>query len=247
MPEGDSIHRIAQRLAPRLAGLTLTQLVARGIPHATADRRVRAVTALGKHLVIALDDGTEIRSHLGMNGVWHRHDPGEPVATNGDTVSLVIGTTRDLFVCRHAVAVEITDRRSAGRGLAVARLGPDLLDPACDLDAVMERVARQRAERTVGGVLMDQRVAAGIGNIWRCESLHRLGIDPRTPISALDPDVVLRLYETAQALLRDATAGNAPERRIHRRAGCPCGERVQTYVLEDRTTFSCPRCQPRHG
>ena len=72
MPEGDSIHRLAARLGPRLIGRALELVIVRGVPRGPVGTRVTAVDAIGKHLVIATDDGTEIRTHLGMNGSWRR-------------------------------------------------------------------------------------------------------------------------------------------------------------------------------
>jgi endonuclease VIII len=247
MPEGDTIRRLADRLGPRLVDTELVQLVIRGVPRDPAGRRVTGVRAVGKHLVIALDDGTEIRTHLGMNGGWYRFDPGSPVTTGGDRTSVVIGTAQDVFACRRAATVEITGRRAPGRGAAIARLGQDLLGPTVDFDAVMDRVADQPATRAIGGVLMDQRIAAGIGNIWRCESLFRVGVDPRTPVGDVDPDRIRRAYELARELMTASVADHRAESFVHDRGGqrCRvCGATVASYLLEERWTYSCPSCQP---
>ena len=242
MPEGDTIHRLAAQLGPRLVGKRIERLVVRGVERAAGT--VAAVEALGKHLVIALDDGTEIRTHLGMNGRWHRHDRGS--AVGGDRVTLIVETADDLFACRRAAAVEVTARRAPGRGMAVASLGPDLLDPATDLATVIDRVAAQPATRAIGEVVMDQRVAAGIGNIYRCEALFRLRLDPRTPIGDVDPDEVLDVYRTARDLLRESVDARTPERLVHGRGGAPCvvcGTPIRVFHLADRLAYACFTCQ----
>ncbi len=250
MPEGDTIHRLALELRPVLVGQVLDHVIVRGVPRdAIAGQRVATVAAIGKHLVITTDDGTEIRTHLGMNGRWHRVAAGAPIGTHPDRTSLVLSTGRDTLVCRHAATVEVTDRRSAGRGLAVAGLGPDLLDPELDVEtAVIDRVASQPASRPIGEVLLDQRVIAGIGNIWRCESLHAVGIDPRTPIGEVDPDDVIAVYTIACSRMRQRVDGPRanPDFAVYDRAGQPCrrcGATIATFRVADRRAYACPGCQ----
>jgi endonuclease-8 len=113
----------------------------------------------------------------------------------------------------------------------------------------MDRVADQPATRAIGEVLLDQRVAAGIGNIWRCESLFVCGLDPRTPIGDVDPDDVLRVYQVARDLMRRSVddTHRPPDKHVHDRAGqgcMACGSRIAVYLLGDRHAYSCPRCQP---
>ena len=160
----------------------------------------------------------------------------------------MLATDADVFVCRRAATVELSDRRAPHRGMAVATLGPDLLDPTVDLARVIDRVADQPATRAIGEVLLDQRIAAGIGNIWRCESLFVVGIDPRTPIGDVDPDDVLRVYQVARDLMRRSVeeSRRPPDKHVHDRAGqgcTTCGTRIEVYRLGDRHAYSCPRCQ----
>jgi endonuclease-8 len=251
VPEGDTIHRLALQLRPKLVGQTLDRVIVRGVPReaAPAGERVTSVSAHGKHLVIATDGGAEIRVHLGMNGRWYRVEPDKPVSTGGDHTSLVLSTARDTFACRSAATVEVTDRRDAARGLAVGSLGPDLLDPDFSFDAkVIDRVAAQPATRPIGEVLLDQRVVAGIGNIWRCESLFRAGVDPRTPLGDVDPDDVVRIYTIARELMRARVdARNPPAFAVYDRARQPCarcGTPIATFLLGERRAYACPTCQP---
>jgi endonuclease-8 len=250
MPEGDTIHRLAAELGPVLVGEVLARVIVRGVARGPIGQRVARVAAIGKHLVITTDDGAEIRTHLGMNGRWHRVAAGAPIGTHPDHASLVLATARDTLVCRHAAAVEVTERRSAGRGLALAGLGPDLLDPELDLEAaVIDRVAGQPAARPIGEVLLDQRVIAGVGNIWRCEALHTAGIDPRTPIGEVDPDDVIAVYTIACSRMRQRVeSGAMPALAVYDRAGAPCqrcSDRIATFRIADRWAYACPSCQPR--
>ena len=249
MPEGDTIHRLALQLRPKLVGETLTRVIVRGVPRGPVGDRVASVSAIGKHLVIGTEGGAEIRVHLGMNGRWYRVDADQPVSTGGDRTSLVLGTARDTFACRAAATVELTDRRDAARGLAVGSLGPDLLDPDFAPDApVIDRVASPPATRAIGLVLLDQRVVAGVGNIWRCESLFRAGVDPRTPLADVDPDDVIRIYTIARDLMRERLdARRPPALAVYDRAGQPCGRcgsPIATFLLGERRAYACPSCQP---
>jgi endonuclease-8 len=256
MPEGDSIRRVAIALAP-LVGQSLERVTTQGLERDLAGRTILNVQPHGKHLMIDLDDGTQLRMHLGMNGRVRRfaRAAGEArIATMSpgrQTLVLVTATTVVMWI--NARTVEVAPRRAPMRGLAVASLGPDVL-----ADGFEPRLAASRAaahpDHTIADVLLDQRVAAGIGNIWKCESLFACGIDPRTRVGALAPEQVAAVYATARELM---LAGLAPGARgardrlaIYSKTGqpCPrCAAPIEAYQLGDppRWTWSCPRCQPR--
>jgi endonuclease-8 len=143
--------------------------------------------------------------------------------------------------------------------MAVASLGPDLLDDGFDAAAAAARAA-EHPERRIADVLLDQRVVAGIGNIYKSDSLFEVGIDPRTPVAALAPAVLEAIYAAARRQMR-ATLVTAPRslsgvrsdraaHLVYGRTGqpCPrCGASIQCYSLGEppRWTWSCPGCQPR--
>lgn len=249
MPEGDSLRRLAMRLAP-LVGATLERVTTQGLVRALAGRTVTAVDAHGKHLLIDLDDGTQIRTHLGMNGRvrdYERERGDEIVAgTSPGRASLVIVTVDRVYLWLTARTVEIAPRRAPMRGMAVAALGPDVL--AGDFDS---RQAASRAavheDRAIGDVLLDQRVVAGIGNIWKCESLFAAGIDPRTPAGELTEDKLAELYRAAHELMTASVRGGRPGYRVYLQRQCTvCGSPIASAQQGDppRWTWWCPRCQP---
>jgi formamidopyrimidine-DNA glycosylase len=126
MPEGDSIYRVATQLRPHLQGVPLVAVTIGGVVRdELAGARATAVTPVGKHLLIDLDRGWQLRVHLGMNGRWRRFRAG------GDTpprsASLILATATDAFACLRAHTVELTARRDPRHGRAVASLGPDVL------------------------------------------------------------------------------------------------------------------------
>ncbi|MDB4954369.1 MAG: formamidopyrimidine-DNA glycosylase [Myxococcales bacterium] len=269
MPEGDTIHRIAAKLAPRLTGLVLERVTTQGLTRDIAGRTVASVAAHGKHLVIELDDGAYLRMHLGMYGRFRAYDRkvGDAALAklSPGRASLAITTRDGVYVWVGARTVEISHRRSPMHGQAIASLGPDILGDGFDPHAAAER-ALGRAERTISDVLLDQRVVAGIGNIYKCEALFARGIDPREPIGRLDRLAVERLYTAARELMldnlgpspratRQLLSGDRPDQAeryfVYGRSGKPCRRcevaAIDCYQLGDppRWTWSCPHCQPR--
>jgi endonuclease-8 len=127
-------------------------------------------------------------------------------------------------------------------------LGPDILVQPFDLEEVLRR-ARASEVRALGELLLDQRVCAGIGNIYKCESLWIQGLDPwRSQDELADADLG-QLYQVARRLMREALAGQGPRRRgVHARGGRPCLRcgspiRVKAQGAQGRLTYHCPRCQ----
>jgi len=247
MPEGDTIHFHADQLAPLLTGQPLLRVTTQGLERDLVDRTITRVFAHGKHLLIDLDDGTRIRTHLGMPGRIRTYPPREGDAvlarSSPGRAMLVLATPIATVVWWSARTVEILGRRAPNRDAALAQLGPDILAP--DFDAA-DAAARAAAEgsRIVADVLLDQRVVAGIGNIYKNESLAACRLDPRARIDALDHAAVVELYATARRLmvLRDRT------RHVYGRTGEPCercGAPIRRAEIGEpaRTTWFCPSCQ----
>jgi endonuclease-8 len=236
------------RLAP-LVGQTLARVTTQGLERDLAGRTVTHVDAHGKHLLIDLDDGTQIRTHLGMTGRVRGYD-----RTRGDAIirgtspgraSLVLATAEHVWVWLTARTVEIAARRAPMRGVAVGRLGPDILGGDFDGRLAASRAA-EHADRTIAETLLDQRVAAGIGNIWKCESLFACGIDPHTPTGALAIEQLAALYDAAHALMTASVRGSRPDYRVYLRGTKPClacGSPIAVEQLGGRWTWWCPHCQ----
>jgi endonuclease-8 len=258
MPEGDTLHRTASGLAPHLVGRAVT--AARVRPGGPQVRRVvgatiTSVEAIGKNLLIRFDNGLEIRTHLRMNGSWHRYRPGERWRRSPARAQLVLEVPGAVAVCFDAPVVELFETRAEAIHPTLARLGPDLL--AADwADAHEDEAVRRlgepgRASRSISAALLDQRSLAGIGNIWRNETLFHERVDPWTPVGAVPDDALRRLVLRARSLLRDSV-GRAPGRSpmwVYGRAGRPCrrcGSLIRSAPLDteiQRTTYWCPACQ----
>jgi len=262
VPEGDSIRRVAKQCAA-LPGKTLLRATTQGLERGITGQLVTKVEPYGKHLMIDLANQAQIRIHLGMNGRFRRYDrvTGDRVLSRISPGKAMLALTVDdaVYLWIQARVVEIADRRAPMRGLAIASLGADIL--ATDFDPVeAAAIAAQHPSRTIADVLLDQRVVAGIGNIFKCESCHAAGVDPRTRTGELTVDQLTEIYTAAQAQMQLSVAKGRhalmPERPTHpdryavySRGGRPC-KRCQAiitcYQLGDppRWTWSCPRCQP---
>jgi endonuclease-8 len=247
MPEGDTIHRMAEALRRRLVGKIVLEAGPSTLSRLSGTTVV-AVEPVGKHLLMRFSDDLVLQSHMRMHGTWHLYRPGERWRKPERLARAVLVAEDVVAVCFNTPAIELT------RDPRIDHLGPDLLGEAFDLDAVVRR-ARESGHSTVGELLLDQRVASGIGNVYKCEVLWWLGLNPWTSPSALN-DVQLRgLYSTARDFMRSNLLAVSARRfatygrqAVHGRAGRPCrrcGSRIQVRAQGEhaRLTYFCPRCQ----
>ncbi|HEX2754769.1 MAG TPA: DNA-formamidopyrimidine glycosylase family protein [Candidatus Limnocylindrales bacterium] len=262
MPEGDTLQRTAMGLAPHLVGRAVTAARVRaGGPQVSriVGASITSVEAVGKNLLIRFDNGLELRTHLRMTGSWHRYRPGEPWRRPAARARLVLEVPGAVAVCFDAPVVELFETRAEAIHPTLARLGPDLLDADWSADAAAEARRRlrdpARAAFTISAALLDQRAVAGIGNIWRNETLFHEGVDPWATVAELDDPTLDRLVATARDLLRrsvDLPTDRSPM-GVYRRAGRPCrrcGTLVRSAARDSgvaRTTYWCPTCQARNG
>lgn len=260
MPEGDTIHRIAASLAPRLTGKTLQRVTTQGLVRDVAGRTVTSVAAHGKHLVIELDGGAYLRAHLGMNGRFRAYDRARGDALlarmSPGRASLAVVTDDAVYLWIGAPTIEISHRRDPRHGTAVAALGPDVLSDGFDARLAAARAAEHGA-RPITDVLLDQRIVAGIGNIYKSEALFVAGVDPQARVSQLDAGVLEAIYAAARQLMIANVAPARTEPRpigpraphlVYSRTGkpCPrCGAPIVCRSLGEpaRWTWSCPTCQ----
>ncbi|MEX2503676.1 MAG: DNA-formamidopyrimidine glycosylase family protein [Egicoccus sp.] len=260
MPEGDTIHRTAAALRPVLLGKTLTrvELPRQRPPLPTVGATVTRVEARGKHLLIHTSDGLVVHTHQRMTGSWHVYRPGQRWQKSPRAARVVLGVPGVVAVCFAAPVVEVLDAADLARHPALRRLGPDLCEPEPDLDDVMARLAGHDPARAVGEVLLDQTVASGIGNVYRCDVAFLHGLDPRTPVGTVAPAVLRATFDTAARLLRanlgrgsrttitDASDGSL---WVYGRGGHPC-RRCATPIASghlgehQRLVYWCPTCQP---
>lgn len=245
MPEGDTIWRTAAALRRRLSGHTVTTAKPARTLGRLGGRRITAVDPVGKHLFIRFEGGIALHTHMRMEGAWHVYSPGERWRKPERMARAVLETDDTVAVCFLAPVVELVKDDNN----TVAHLGPDVMGADFDVQAV---VGRARASRvaTLGEVLLDQRVAAGIGNIHRCNALWQLGLDPWQRVDASDDATLARLFETARDRIRRSAVarGFVAAPAVHGRGGRPCPRcgtliAVRAQGEQARLTYWCPRCQ----
>jgi endonuclease-8 len=244
MPEGDALHRVAARLQP-LGGERIEasspnpQGEATGVADAVDGRVLVRVEAVGKHLLLHFEGGVVLRSHLRMTGRW-RVVP-RTRATSGRPWLVLRGGPWEATQWNGPVLT--LERRP------LRRLGPDLLAHETNVDLVVSRLRREPASRLVGEALVDQRVVAGIGNMWLAEALWEARVSPWRTLGAVSDLELERAVTAARDAMRAAVGGIRARRSVYRRAGRPC-ERCGTPIASrglgdaNRTAYWCPRCQP---
>ncbi|HEX8940096.1 MAG TPA: DNA-formamidopyrimidine glycosylase family protein [Candidatus Limnocylindrales bacterium] len=256
MPEGDTLFRTAAGLRPHLVGRRLLRARVRP-PGPRVERLVgatiMAVDSVGKNLLIRFEGGWELRSHLGMHGTWHRYRPGEAWRRAPARARLVLEVDDAVAVCFDAPTLELLETRAEAVHAPLARLGPDLLGawtPDDEAEAVRRLRDPSRATLTVAEGLLDQTAVAGIGNIWKNETLWAERVFPFAPLAALDEPTLRQLLATARSKLRASAepGGRRPTMAAYGRAGRPCRRcgtvlRSRTHGALARRTTWCPRCQ----
>jgi endonuclease-8 len=264
MPEGDTIHKLAGYLREHLVGRRVTRAQVQGQAVSLAGQEVLGADARGKHLLLRFTDGRALRSHLGMHGSWHRYAAHGPAPRVRGRVSISLAVAdlagEEIFACYNAREVELLATGGDREHALVTHLGDDLLGPAPDRAAIVGRArSRLPADTLLVDVLLDQRIAAGIGNVYKSELLFLAGLPPTTTLGNVDDQVLAALYSDAQRLLRANLGGGPRTTRsagddagrlwVYNRGGRPC-HRCRTPIAaarlgaRPRGTWWCPRCQP---
>jgi endonuclease-8 len=247
MPEGDTIWRTAVALRGRLLGKTITEArpaMLRRLEGTT----VTGVDPVGKHLLVRFSSDLVLHSHMQMRGSWHLYAPGERWRQPERLARAVLTCDDTVAVCFSAPVVELT-RQPAAR---LAHLGPDILSADFEAAAAVER-ARLLDDLALGEVLLDQRVCAGIGNVYRCEVLWQLKLDPWSRVKEHADSTLVAIYDTVQkAMLSNLGWGGRRfaygRAAVHGRGNRPCPRchsliRVRRQGEHGRFTYYCPACQ----
>jgi len=273
MPEGDTIFRAARTLHRALAGKTVTRFTS-DYPALTrvdedapiAGRAITGVEARGKHLLLMLSGGLTLRTHMRMHGSWHIYKPGERWQLPRRDARIVIETADFVAVAFNVPIAEFLDERREARQEDLRRMGPDLLGETFDEDEAVRRL-QARGGEGVAEALLNQRVVAGIGNVYKSETLFLERVHPATPARDVGEQTLRALLRTARRLLkanvadatseivtyrglRRTTGRTDPEERlwVYGRGGRPC-RRCGTTISYRKTgpdargTYWCATCQ----
>jgi endonuclease-8 len=243
MPEGDALHRAARRLQ-----VLVGQQVEVETPHPRAavkqlaprldGRRLESVEAIGKNLLLRFEGGMVLRSHLRMKGRWLVFKRDSPIF--GVPWLLLRGE-------EHVGAMFNGSILELDRGIA-RRLGPDILAEPPEYDAMLAGLRRELQHRAVGDALLDQRLVAGIGNLWKAESLWYTRVSPWRRLGDVSDDELRATLEEAHRLMGRRLEGVPDTRRVYRRRGrpCPrCGTPIRSWPQGEgaRMAYWCPECQ----
>lgn len=269
MPEGHTLHRLAAGFRDRFAGRTVHAASPQGKfadGAALLDgRRATGAEAHGKHLFLAFDDEARVHIHLGLYGTFRFAAAPAPAPVGQVRLRIVAPQTyADLRGPTRCELVTPDEVRAVAE-----RLGPDPLRPDADPDRAWARISRSRT--TIAALLMDQKVVAGVGNVYRAEVLFRHGIDPYRAGRDLTRDEWGAVWDDLAALMREGVRlgridtvrpehtpeamGREPrvddhggEVYVYRRATRTChvcGGEIRTAELAARNLFWCPGCQRR--
>jgi endonuclease VIII len=244
MPEGDSLHRIARRLELLIGERIAAESphprgAATGVARAVDGRVLEHVGAVGKHLVLRFEGGVVVRSHLRMSGRW-RVDPRGRVLRGRPW--LVLRSTAWEATQWNGPVLALGDVPSG-------RVGPDLLAPETEPSTIVTRIRHVDQSRMLGEVLVDQRVVAGIGNMWLAETLWQARLSPRSAVGDVTDAELSGALTWARDEMRAAVLDARPPHNVYRKAGRPCtrcGEPIRSRGLGDanRIAYWCPSCQP---
>lgn len=259
MPEGDAVYRTAARLRGALDGRALTRSDFRVPRHATADLRGRTVLGTqsrGKHLLTRIEGDLTVHTHLRMDGSWQISETGRRIPA-GDQVRLVLANARWQAVGVKLGMVDLVGTADEAR--LVGHLGPDLLGADWDPDEAVRRL-RGSPGRTIGEALLDQRNLAGIGTIYRAETLFLRGLWPWKKVGEIEDlyglvSLAQRLLDANKAHAGTVTTGDrrpGNQTWVYGRAGRPCrrcGTRISRGEMgarpQERLILWCAGCQPR--
>jgi endonuclease-8 len=226
-------------------------------------RAVRAVDARGKHLFVRFEGDLTVHSHLRMTGKWGVYRHGEPWRRSPRRAWLVIRTDAHEVVQFDGPVLELMTEGRTRFDQRLQALGPDVLAPDFEPASFLRRLRAGERTRGIGEALLEQRIVAGFGNVWKAEACFLAGVDPWRAVSEVSDAEALAIVERARPLMRLSAErggrivtvdphrpalGGGGRHWVYERAGLPC-RRCDTPIRgrgqgdDNRTTFWCPVCQ----
>lgn len=253
MPELPEVETVRRGLAAAVLGKRLTTVEQRrkdlrvpfppGFVQRLSGRRLEELDRRGKYLLWRFDDGTVLLAHLGMSGrMVVRH--GAAAAANHEHVAFRFED--DTWVTfsdpRRFGLMTLTTAAEATQHPLLAGMGPEPLDAAFDA-AYLARAFHGR-KAPLKNALMDQRLIAGLGNIYVCEAMFRARLSPSRPAGSLKKPAIAALVAAIKAVLTDAIAAGGSSLRDYRRASGELGLFQHRWAVYGREGQKCPDCKP---
>jgi endonuclease-8 len=285
MPEGDSIFRAARNMHRVLAGRVVTNFETAyahldrvNVDTPIIGRTIDRIESAGKHHLIVFGPPTRglcalghgdliLRTHMRMNGSWHLYRHGERWWRGPQAMRVRIDTTEWVAVAFDVPVAEFVTARELETSDPVARLGPDVLGREFNRDEAVRRLIAS-GHQPIAMSLLDQRLVAGIGNIYKSEVLFLAGVNPFTPAGAMAKEVLENMMDTARGLLKDNVLEGSLSRIqtyrnlrmtnpasshdeslwVYGRAGKPCRKcgtaiAMKKIGVDARSTYWCQSCQ----
>jgi endonuclease-8 len=277
MPEGDSIFRTARTLHSALAGYEVMRFesVLPALTRVHEDtpitgRTIESVTAAGKHVLMRFSGDLILRTHMRMNGSWHLYRLDERWRRPRRDMRVLVATRAFQAVGFSVPVAEFLDSSALRRQLDLRLLGPDLLQPDFDAHEALRRF-REHQTSSIADALINQRVVAGAGNVYKSEVLFLCGVNPFVTVSAVTDADLERILQTARKHLKanvdhptggivtyrgyrrsSSRPSEADRLYVYGRAGLPCRTcgtpiEVTPQGPNARLTYWCPSCQKKLG
>lgn len=273
MPEGDTIFRAAATLQRALGGKRVERfesvfpaLTRVDDNHPLTGSTIDRVRAHGKHLLMHFSNGYVLRTHMRMNGSWHIYRHGEKWQRSRYRMRVLVATEDFEAVGFDIPVAEFISERAIVKHAELSKLGPDVLAAGFNRDEAVNRL-RERHASEIAEALLNQRVMAGLGNVYKSEVLFLCGVNPFTRVDALTSQQIECLVDTGRSLLvtnvsgavapmttymglRRTTRHGDPSARlwVYGRARRPCRRcgtaiEVRKQGAGARLTYWCPTCQ----
>lgn len=259
VPEGDTLHRVASRIASQICGKQI--IAARANAELTrapelAGHTLQSAQARGKHLLLAVDNGITVHSHLGMTGSWHIYPRGERWRKPPQRAALALRFDSHDLVCFSPKLIKLESDTGIRRSTPLGRLGPDLLADSFDEDIALRRLRRHN-QLPIGEALMNQQLVAGIGNVYKSEILFINRLNPFKSVAEFDDDTLRQCLQSSRRFMRRNLEGLRRKFRgstqgdrlwVYRRRGLGCLECSTLIAMRRqgdaaRSTYFCPQCQ----
>ena len=259
MSEGDTIHHAARCIRAVLAGGTPDEILTPHPRHGPdrwperlAGRAVYEVQARGKHLLVRFEGDLTLHSHLRMTGTWGVYERGRPWHRAPHKAWLVIRVGEWEVVQFDGPVLELMSERRIRSDRRLTELGPDVFGEGFEEAQLLHRLHAEDPHRPIGDTLLDQRILAGIGNVWKAEACFAAALDPWRPVGEVSDEQALAVVSFIREYMAravQAPAGNGVRPgAVYKRAGQRCRRCSSTVCARgqgenNRITYWCPGCQ----